>query len=1100
VLTVERKLAKKDFQRISVEAQKSFVFLSLIFLSGCKFGGAISGGIENVPQPVASVDVPILTTPSTTPYFSNTSALTLSGYCGKNTSVSLKGSATQTQSCTSNGTFSFLIERNIDGIYSFALSQKNIHNQISESIAITWIRKTSVPPPSLTNPATPNFSSGLSTIALSGTCETGNKITLDGDASGDTTCSNSAFSINVSKAQFGTYNIDLIQEDRAGNTATLALVWNRVSLDVSPTNATLPVATSQVITINGGDGNYTVVFDNNNSGATFNPSNRTYTSGTTANVTDNLRVTDGDGLEGLFSFTTLASTPDHFEFDAWPEPTVDIGTESDNPISLKIVDRFGNGVPNIPVLFQSLYGDLSFLSNPVQNSNSLGEIAIDYKMGHNLKAQKIKISTLSQTLPDEAGTENDIVNFTLNSLSHGNGNFGPFYSLGSNPRSLKSHDFDGDGFQDLAFVNNGNNEFVVKKGKADGLFRASVKYPLTMCSDATQVLLGDFDGDSQVDALVLCSGSDTLARLKGQPDGTFTVLPSIGGISSQETFVAHDFNDDGNLDIAIVSSANNQVQIFSGTGNFEFSHLTTLNTGAYPKDIQLSDIDGNGFMDLVVTNNQGNSITIFKNSGLPNFNLGLTIPVGAGPTQVKLGDLNNNSHPDLVVINQDEWSAMVFLNDTEGGFDFSSNVSLGDGPSNLELIDYDGDSNLDVLVSNNNDQNFGVLLGQGNGVFQDMTNFDSMGPVSSLLVSDINTDSLPDLLFINSATEELNVLPANSNGGFGNSINLAQTPISSGSADFDQDGIEDLYFLNSNNTVSFYRGIGNGKYEFQTSLATGSSPIHAVVVDLNSDSWPDILIANNVSHTFTLYYGGENWNFSSRNDFPTTLNPTALTVGDFNGDGLLDVAASGTGTSRVSVSLGSSDTIFGAKTDYNSGNAPQDIKSADLNGDGFIDLITANQSGDSISIFLGNGDGTFRTALSVDVGASPTRVSIDDFNRDGALDIVTLNTGDGGIAYLRGNGDGTFVSPVSYFAGGTPVDMKVADLNGDGYTDIVVSNGFLNSLTVLFNANGTFNTTKTINTDFTIDSLFLKDLNGDGSIDLKLINNATSKATLWHGH
>jgi len=183
---------------------------------------------------------------------------------------------------------------------------------------------------------------------------------------------------------------------------------------------------------------------------------------------------------------------------------------------------------------------------------------------------------------------------------------------------------------------------------------------------------------------------------------------------------------------------------------------------------------------------------------------------------------------------------------------------------------------------------------------------------------------------------------------------------------------------------------------------------------------------------------------------------------------------------------------------------------ADINGDGKPDLIVANSYvSSSVSVLLGNGDGTFRSALTYPTGAGDPRTIIPiDVNGDGKLDLVTLDaspcyacSGNGLVSVLMGNGDGTFQPAVTYDSGGVanddvgPAEMAVADVNGDGKLDIVVLNcavtgssdcngdGVLGVL--LGNGDGTFQSARTQDIGApAAGGLAVADVNADGKPDV----------------
>src|SRR5262249_52649114 len=140
---------------------------------------------------------------------------------------------------------------------------------------------------------------------------------------------------------------------------------------------------------------------------------------------------------------------------------------------------------------------------------------------------------------------------------------------------------------------------------------------------------------------------------------------------------------------------------------------------------------------------------------------------------------------------------------------------------------------------------------------------------------------------------------------------------------------------------------------------------------------------------------------------------------------------------------------------YAAGDIPVSVAVGDFNGDGHSDLAVANLTDNgAVSVLLGNGDGTFQSARSYAAGSRPSSLAVGDFNSDGHLDIAVVNGVDIAdnrtVIILLGNDDGTFQSPQNYAVGRNPDFVAVADFrdsvvvgefDGDGHLDLAVVNG-----------------------------------------------------------
>ncbi len=101
------------------------------------------------------------------------------------------------------------------------------------------------------------------------------------------------------------------------------------------------------------------------------------------------------------------------------------------------------------------------------------------------------------------------------------------------------------------------------------------------------------------------------------------------------------------------------------------------------------------------------------------------------------------------------------------------------------------------------------------------------------------------------------------------------------------------------------------------------------------------------------------------------------------------------------------------------------------------------------SVSLGNGDGTFasETTYAVTNGTGVARMQLGDVNGDGFADAVVAQTT--GFAIYLNQGDGTFVLDDEIAATYTTSSIVLKDLTGDGVLDIFGSNSSGNGYSFL---------------------------------------------------
>lgn len=239
--------------------------------------------------------------------------------------------------------------------------------------------------------------------------------------------------------------------------------------------------------------------------------------------------------------------------------------------------------------------------------------------------------------------------------------------------------------------------------------------------------------------------------------------------------------------------------------------------------------------------------------------------------------------------------------------------------------------------------------------------------------------------------------------------------------------------------------------------------------------------------------------------FPTGTAPGSVEIADFNGDGKFDVVVANEQSNNVSILLGDGKGKFAParRSPFPAGHLPNDIAIGDFNRDAKLDLAVANHEGKHLTVLLGEGNGGFAPApnspVAVEVQPHTHGVATGDLNGDGNLDLVTDSWANDQVVALFGDGKGNFRTPGTFVkVGKRPYQRhRVADVNGDGKADILTTNTEGNNITVLLSdSKGGFK--QSAGSPFACgDSPFnlaVGDVNGDGKIDLAVVDSPSSMA------
>lgn len=656
--------------------------------------------------------------------------------------------------------------------------------------------------------------------------------------------------------------------------------------------------------------------------------------------------------------------------------------------------------------FENTDGQGDFDNEHIINSDNIGLLALDFADIDNDGDVDIFTSEGSNFEGQIAWYENTdgLGDFSIKHIVLDNVN---------TTRRMEAADLDGDGDFDLITADFQGNIFWFEN--TNGLGEYGEKQVITTIPpfgssvSYLEILLGDFDGDMDIDIIFAANGvADEkvymLENANGQGDfaNPLEIVDVFGGFWFLRT---EDLDNDGDLDLFGHDVFDDMV-VYLNNGFGDYTYYDNSFVTPYNNVVgftQAMDIDNDGDMDLVSfgidagdTNLGG--IILFENlDGFGDFSdaqIIKEINFTRGGFRFNIADLDTDGYSDIVAFYLD-------------GYEFSWNRNLPGlntfGPSQKIINDVKG--------------------------------------VQSVIPFDADNDGDSDIVFASNYHNKI---------GFYENINQfenlsSQQIISSNnfganhvlSDDFDGDGLSDLLVSSaSDNKIEWFKNNGIGDFIHQPLISNSSESVgHLMIVDLDNDNDLDVVALELVMNKIVWY---ENLNgqgeFGIEQIIVENLSDTEnFDLGDIDGDGDLDMVFNKPLSWMANDGEGNFATPQTILSDNNG-----IVKLADLNGDFNLDILMSDPLG-----WYNNENGSFNFGefQLIDNRSFPTDdMLVVDIDNDGDLDIISayIYYTYGAIIELYKNVSGVFTEGSTVAI----IDDRISslasnDMDGNGTMDIL---------------------------------------------------------------
>lgn len=335
-----------------------------------------------------------------------------------------------------------------------------------------------------------------------------------------------------------------------------------------------------------------------------------------------------------------------------------------------------------------------------------------------------------------------------------------------------------------------NFQLLTSKVQAQVCFSAATNY--TVGNDPSSIISADYNGDGFADLVIANLSSNSISLLLGDGVGNFAAATDFAA-STPQSVINGDFNSDGKTDLAVANYNSNQIFVLLGDGAGGFGIAINFTVGYYPYSIISADFNGDGKADLAVANRGSNSVSVLLGDGLGSFTT-TNFTAGNCPQSVVNGDFNGDGKIDLAVANSSGNNVSILLGNGTGGFSSATNFITSYDPRQVISADFNGDGKIDLATANHGNATVSVLLGNGAGHFGSATNFGVSSNAESVISRDFNGDGKVDLAAVGYNGNNVSILLGNGLGNFGTVIDFAVGGGSTSiiSVDFNGDGKTDL--------------------------------------------------------------------------------------------------------------------------------------------------------------------------------------------------------------------------------------------------------------------------------------------------------------------
>lgn len=620
------------------------------------------------------------------------------------------------------------------------------------------------------------------------------------------------------------------------------------------------------------------------------------------------------------------------------------------------------------------------------------------------------------------------------------------FKIDDRVQNLKHADFNGDGREDLAIVDNGKSQIVLLIQRTDKAADAPVgKVDVNELSDSWRfekkripvdvnidcMIPGDFDGDRRADLAYIGENQLYIRHNTGDDwKDVHKLRLTDGSLPTSWQITAGDLEGDGKLDI--VALGNNETLICRGTAGKPSKLERLSNSSGNIAFVWALDINGDRRSDLIYwTSEEGPSPIIVRlqdATGRFGPEYRLTMPI---PRAVDFADLDGKPGVELLSLEKNTGRMRVFRmepSDENSESPTSPLVQFGFGRSEggrsrlLTTGDINGDGRLDVLVADGDAGLMTVYLQDPKSGLTEGVTFPGLTGLRGVVLADVDGDKKAEV-FLASEREKVVAMSRwrDERLTFPEALPSADPPMAICLADFEGMGRLDLAYIASKRAATgrgdyvlrklvFDRNEGwkAGDFAGQTEVALEglrSAPAELMATDADRDGRDDLIILSSNSPAMFLLTDGRGQPQimqANTSDRLGNIGPGQFTVGNLDGPAML--VSQRNFARRVALDMNNQWSVV---DQYNAESPSATIAGTaiiDLDGDKQAEIVLVD-TGTKRLRFLKKEDGVYRAWKELEIGYFGYKsLAVGDFNSDGKDDLLLFAADKFGIAYTGQSG------------------------------------------------------------------------------------------------